>query len=203
MHKNFGAKDQSTIVVCTFLPCGGSWRRCIPHIPNMKMVKKGGRKRGKSGGATNKYTLQIHHSNHQHQQQHHHQQQNQHFTQHYHHHQQHYQHNNQPNQQNQHQNHHKHQPNHQHHQRRNSQKVNLHGKIIDATNVENFGNIFTTDHTQHTMQVVFQNCGTQPKSNHSYKAKQALSSMSTGNYDVILVAEHGLNQKNIEVDHSW
>ena len=27
--------------------------------------------------------------------------------------------------------------------------------------------------------------------------------MSTVNYDVILFAEHGLNQKNIEVDHSW
>ena len=56
MRKNFGATDPPTNRVCTFVPCGGSWQRHVPSLSNFKMGNKGGRKRSRSGGTTNKYT---------------------------------------------------------------------------------------------------------------------------------------------------
>ena len=89
MRKKFGANNPSTIGVCTFLPCGGSRCFCIPHLPNVEMGNKGGRKRGRSEGTTIKYPQQHNnpHQQHQHQHQQQHQQQNQ--QQHHHHHHQH------------------------------------------------------------------------------------------------------------------
>ena len=91
----------------------------------------------------------------------------------------------------------------QHQYQKKFQQVNLHGKNIESTDVKHFGNIFTTNYTRNTTRVVFQNFGPQPKSKHSYKAKRLSTAMSNGNYNVFLFAEHGINQKNIEADHSW
>ena len=103
--------------------------------------------------------------------------------------------------QNQHDLHHQHQHQHQHQcqcqqqQQNNLKQTNLNREILESIDVKPFSNVFTTDHSQNTTWVVFQNSGPQPESKYSIKAKQGSSAMSNGNYDIILFAETWSNSE--------
>ena len=75
---------------------------------------------------------------------------------------------------------------------------NLSGDIVASVNVEDFGNVFVCKHPPDVTRVAFQNCGPQPQRKHAHKARSGFAAIVSGKYDVILVAEHGLNPVKLQ-----
>ena len=70
---------------------------------------------------------------------------------------------------------------------------------MESLDVEGFGDLFQVQHPPDVTRVVgFQNCGPQRKSRHAKKLQDGAMAVSSGKYDVMLVAEHGLYSPKLE-----
>ena len=72
-----------------------------------------------------------------------------------------------------------------------------------AVDIKEFWDRFVCEHPLDVTRVAFQNCGPEPKRKHSHKARCGSVAIASGKYDVILVAEHGLNPVKLEPQQGW
>ena len=75
--------------------------------------------------------------------------------------------------------------------------------LKDKRDVKGFGDLFQVQHPPDVTRVGFQNCGPQHKSRHAKKSQDGAMAVSSGNYDVMLFAEHGLYLPKLEATDGW
>ena len=74
---------------------------------------------------------------------------------------------------------------------------------MESLDVEGFGDLFQAQHPQDYTRIGFQNCGPQRKSRHAKKSQDGAMAVSSGKYDVMLVAEHDLYSPKVESSNGW
>ena len=69
--------------------------------------------------------------------------------------------------------------------------------------VDGFGDLFQVQHPSDVTRVGFQNCGPQRRSRYAKKSQDGAMAVSSGKYNVMLVAEHGLYPPELASSDGW
>ena len=88
-------------------------------------------------------------------------------------------------------------------QKKKLKQSNLNGDLVESLDIEGFRDLFQVQHSLDVARIGFQNCGPQHKSQHTKKSQDGAMAVSSGKYDVMLVAEHGLYPPKLESSDGW